>query len=244
LDIDTVIIPVGGKGSRMTKSLEERIQKCLIPVQGNPILYYVIEAFRRKGCRRIYLLANHLSEQIHDFVASDYKGIFSSVNVEIIDVNSRGTAEALFTVKNKIKSPFFYSNGDLAFKTGLIDMLLNDYMHDVIATMAFSRSHLASTHPYCTASTMNGGLFLSSLEFPTQDRPHSFEFCSMETMILSSEIFDFLPSVPNGMLMRAVDLAHRKGSKARVTLYEDEWMHLETDADLVAAEAADFLNTY
>jgi NDP-sugar pyrophosphorylase family protein len=228
----------------MSQCQKDGIQKCLLPINGKPILYYVVEALRRQGIEKIYLLANHLSQQIIDFVESNYKGVFTKVDVEVIKVKSLGTADALLNLKKEISEPFIYTNGDIAFPPSLIEKLYENHTSEYFATMAFSSILLASTHPYCDIDRNNGTKKMLGFEFPTKETPHTFNLCSMETMILSPDIFNYLPFVDGHMVVKAVDYAWRDGQRVNIIECNNDWVHLEVDGDIAFSESKEFLKLY
>lgn len=221
-------------------------QKCLTRIHNRPISYYVVEALRRNGCRKLFLLGRHLCEQIIDFVQSDYCGLFSQVDTEVLKLSASGTAEAVSYVSNKINAPFFYTHGDIAFPPHLLELLPDNFdFNNTFATMVFSDRPLASTHPYCRTKPTSNGLALEELEFPTAASPRTFDLCSMETMILTPTIFEYLPLVPKGgMLPEAIDCARRDGHYISVVLFTGEWLHLETDRDIETASELSFFRLY
>ena len=65
----TALILAGGKGTRIA-SLYPDIPKPMIPVKGQPFLYWVIRWIMRQGPRRIVISTGHLAEKIDEWVAS------------------------------------------------------------------------------------------------------------------------------------------------------------------------------
>ncbi|NQU67596.1 MAG: nucleotidyltransferase family protein [Candidatus Marinimicrobia bacterium] len=67
------IIPVAGSGTRLLP-FTERIQKCLLPVAGKPILSHIIEPLIDIGIDEITLITGHFSEQVEQFTKR-YPGV-------------------------------------------------------------------------------------------------------------------------------------------------------------------------
>ena len=61
------IILTAGKGTRMLP-LTEKIPKVLIPINGKPFLWYVIENLKKAGYHEWGIVVGYLHEQIADFV--------------------------------------------------------------------------------------------------------------------------------------------------------------------------------
>jgi histidinol-phosphate phosphatase family protein len=67
--IKTAVILAGGKGERMMP-LTELQPKALVPIHGVPILKLQIDQLIRNDITKIIVLTGHLSEQVHQYVAS------------------------------------------------------------------------------------------------------------------------------------------------------------------------------
>lgn len=64
--INTAILPIGGKGSRMIK--ESELPKLLIELNGFPLIYYSISYLAKQNVRQIIFISNDLSKKIEDYV--------------------------------------------------------------------------------------------------------------------------------------------------------------------------------
>jgi len=61
------VILAAGRGSRMTELLGNQIPKCLIPIGGNPLIFYPLKAlaelgFRGKGLKKFDISCNKCTQ--------------------------------------------------------------------------------------------------------------------------------------------------------------------------------------
>lgn len=98
------VILASGEGVKM-RPFSYEIPKCLIPVQGKPILEHTIERLRDHGFRDIIITVGHLAEKIEG-----HFGDGSQLGVSITYVHEKkrhGTGWSLKQVEKHIKTPTF-----------------------------------------------------------------------------------------------------------------------------------------
>ena len=72
--VDTVVILCGGRGTRLQEHTRE-IPKPLVEIGGRPILWHVMDLYRRQGFARFVLCLGYKGELIERFVAAeDWRG--------------------------------------------------------------------------------------------------------------------------------------------------------------------------
>ena len=113
-----IVMMAGGKGTRLypyTKVLP----KPLIPVGDEPIAERIINQFYETGCRKFYLIVNHMKNMIKSY----FNEIDKNYEIEFIDEDvSLGTGGGLFYLKGKINETFILTN---------CDILINDDMSKI-----------------------------------------------------------------------------------------------------------------
>lgn len=63
------LVLAAGLGTRL-RPLTDRTPKCLIPIEGKPLLAYWLEALDRAGVEEVLINTHHLHEQVEAFVAT------------------------------------------------------------------------------------------------------------------------------------------------------------------------------
>ena len=119
-----VVIPAAGIGSRLLPSTNE-CPKCLLKVNGKPILEYQLEALQKKGIRDVILIVGYCKERIIDFLTQEKFGLF---NFEIITNDQYATTHSinsLWLAKEKLHDGFIYLNSDLLFHEHLLSKLVD-----------------------------------------------------------------------------------------------------------------------
>ena len=92
--IDTAILPIGGKGSRMIK--ESNLPKLLIKLNGFPLIYYSISYLAKQKIKQIIFISNNTSLKIEKYVAklcSEFKIEFKIIQEKYLKGNFGGILE-------------------------------------------------------------------------------------------------------------------------------------------------------
>lgn len=104
------IILSGGLGKRLS-SVSDGKAKALMDIAGKPFIAYQIEYLVSQGINQLIFALGHKSEQIIEYLRSNYPKVLYSVESELL-----GTGGAIKLAVNNFKSllekPFFVLNGD------------------------------------------------------------------------------------------------------------------------------------
>ena len=85
------IIPVAGHGTRLEPHTL-KLQKCLLPVGGKPVLEHLLDRIIKVGVTDITLVIGHLGEQVKDFCSS-----YNNANFTFVEQNDRlGLGHAVY----------------------------------------------------------------------------------------------------------------------------------------------------
>lgn len=138
------VIMAGGGGTRIA-SVYADIPKPLIPIEGKPVLQYIIENLASQGYRQIMLVLCHMADKI-----KDYFGNGRQFGVEItyfLESSPLGTAGALACLESSLSDDFFVLNGDV-----IIDIDFNrlEEYHRSKKGLATILTH-PNSHPYDSA---------------------------------------------------------------------------------------------
>ena len=96
----TGVILAGGIGSRLRPITSDR-PKPLVPVVGKPMIIYAIDLLRYAGVHDVIIVVRHMGDQIRKYLANKD---FGGVNIQIPEVDSLDTADALRKVGKYIKT--------------------------------------------------------------------------------------------------------------------------------------------
>lgn len=119
-----VVIMAGGLGTRIS-SINNKVPKPMIEINGYPILYYQIENLKKNNLTDIILVVGYMYDKIIDYFKD---GREFGVNIKyVIEKEPLGTAGAFYYLKDMIKSDYFILlNGDILFNINF-ERLLDYY---------------------------------------------------------------------------------------------------------------------
>ena len=126
----TVLILCGGKGERLSP-LTDKIPKALIPINGIPILTYLIHYFESFGFRRFIIAAGYRSVRIFEFFEKNH----NNLNIEIIDSGDVDIIKRIQDAAEFIPDDFIMCYGDTLADVDLNKMIDYHHSHDGILTM-------------------------------------------------------------------------------------------------------------
>lgn len=111
MDFDQAVLLVGGKGTRINSPKYGEKTKVLLKLGGKPILQRNIEILRDQlDIKKFYLVVGSSKEILKEFFGSGEK---LGIKIEYVESNPRhGIADALYSIKNKIKGKFVLMLGD------------------------------------------------------------------------------------------------------------------------------------
>ncbi len=219
------LIGVGGKGVRMGRS---DIQKCLIPIEGVPIVEYVLERLHECGIKLILLLSGFH----HDQVAAYISGVsFERSVVGQVYGGVDGENPAICRLQSFLKGEeFIYLGGDCIFAQGVIEKLLKCAERrpdDAAIVLATFESSMAPTHEHLN---LDGERIVKVM---APDDPSAGSLAVMGTYYIRPKSFKFLRMVPpenlgSAFLQKAIDA----GETVSVCPVTTPWFCIHTQDDL------------
>ena len=114
------VIMAGGLGTRL-RPATERVPKPLLEVDGQPILFILIDQLLSERFDKIYVTLNYLSDMIIKSINAvpRYKGKVAFV----LEERAQGTAGSLTLLPERPSAPFLVVNGDLVTNISFQNML-------------------------------------------------------------------------------------------------------------------------
>ena len=179
-------IMAAGNGTRLWP-LTYSVPKCLLPIQGIPLLRVWLENCKMAGITEVLVNVHGHAEQVRDFV----KRQSNSVRIRIAEERDLlGSAGTLAENRNFVRreAVFFVLYGDVLTNIALKDMLDFHTEKKVLATLGVC---WVPDPSQCGVVTFGGNHIVSSfVEKPAQP-PSKWVFSGV--MVASPTIFDFVP---------------------------------------------------
>jgi NDP-sugar pyrophosphorylase family protein len=155
-----IAILCGGRGKRL-KPLTNDLPKPLIPLQGKPILEYVLNYFENKGFCNFILCTGYKGHKIIDFIEQYKKK--SESNFSISDLgNDASILERIYALKDFFSDRIFCTYGDTLTDLDLIKMFEMHIKKKTLMTIVSSKIK----NPFGLLETDNNGLVTSFIEKP------------------------------------------------------------------------------
>ena len=147
-------------------------------IKGKSLIKNQIDFFTRYGINNIFIVTQHYKNI--NLLLNEISN--ASVNVDIIETNAKGNAQALESVKDKIKNNFIVMSGDTYNNFDLLKMVKKHLDMDKIATMGLMTRE--KTAEYGT-SILDGDFIVDFQEKPKQS----------STNIVNAGIYIFKPEI-------------------------------------------------
>ncbi len=120
--VRTALLLAAGTGSRLSP-LTDSTPKCLVEVNGIPILERLIRSLRSHGFKRLVVVVGHLSDVVQDYLGSRYAGI-EITYVASPRYKTTNNIYSLWLAGKVIDEPFLLIESDLVFHSELLKPML------------------------------------------------------------------------------------------------------------------------
>ena len=111
--IRTAVILAAGLGSRM-KSVNDKIHKCLLPIENKAILSKIIDKFPKNT--KFIIAVGHKKRQIINFCKIVHKDLnIKFINIKNYSSKNSGPGQSLLQCKKFLTSPFYFATSDTVF---------------------------------------------------------------------------------------------------------------------------------
>lgn len=225
------VISVGGRGVRFRRG---GVQKCLVPIDGKPILEYTVETFLQVGIRTIFLLTDFLHGQVNAYAAGRNRR--SDCVITNVFGGIRGQIPALLKLRRLIHEDFLYTGGDCIFPADTVRKLIRsaDGHRESIAVMSATRTvDFVQTHP--RIELVRGSRLVKKIYKP--DAPGAPKLIGRGIYYFRPTIFDLLSHVkpnPTSPTAEFVEYARSRGYTVAVSITDDPLFCLHIPDDLTA----------
>jgi len=187
------LILCGGEGKRL-KSLTKKIPKPMIPIDGKPVLEYMINLLKFHGIKDIALDVYHFSEKIKEYFGD---GSRLKVNIKYPSKPQLlGTSGALNHFKEFLDEPFFVLYGDNITNLNLRKMIESYKKTNSFGAVYLYHEKMANknTTPGCVLIDKNS-FIQEIIENPNKKQKKDLEKISEEYKFTNSGIYIFDPRI-------------------------------------------------
>jgi mannose-1-phosphate guanylyltransferase len=127
------ILLAAGKGTRL-RPITDGMPKCLIPINGKPLLYYWFTLFKKHGISEVLINLHHFANQVNEYVAKSEFSLDITLAYEEKLLGSAGTIKANSQfIKNE--RDFFILYADNCTNVDLQHILEFHRSHNALLTM-------------------------------------------------------------------------------------------------------------
>ena len=234
--IDTIVIPVGGESKRLKdylKSINFDSTKTLIPINGIPLLKYIIDNVIATGYKKIYLLASYYEDDIEKFVKKYYH---NNNCIYVIrggkEGRKNGANKILSLVEDKLNQPFVYCDGDILVNKSLLKKLRNlNINKKTLIQCIISPRNLAQTHIKFIVEKNK----LTRVTLNNKYRGHGQKYCSLGLMVINSNIFKKWPSYCHKKDLDYVikEMFDRDRDNINYKIYKEDWFSVHYRKDVI-----------
>ena len=237
------IILAAGRGQRL-RPITDTVPKCLVPVNGRPILEYQLLALSRSGITKCVIVVGYLASQIEQRFGSRYGGMDISYIVNQ-DFSSTNNIYSLWLARHEVDDDILLLEADLLFDAGIIADLINarfldtavldDFDPSMDGTVVIGRYNQAVS---MVLKAKQMGDFDYSGALKTVNI-YVFSKATMNGSILPC-VGDYISSGHRNQFYEAViaDLIDRGDLTLGIHRTEGRlWREIDTPSDLIKAEA-------
>lgn len=228
MSIKIGVIAVGGRGTRFERS---DIQKCLVEIEGKPILEYTVEAFVQVGVRIIFFLTGFLYEQINTYLGS--RAEESTCALASIYGGTEGEIPAILRLRHFITEDFLYSGGDCILPTTSIKQLIREtsqHKTSIAGMLASPSIEIAPAHPLIALTGKSK--FIKEIYW--SEVSGAPNLVGMGMHYFRPEVFKVLSKVgPTRHVSEFIKHASRDKKNVSVSITKNPWFCLHTPDDLL-----------
>jgi HAD superfamily hydrolase (TIGR01450 family) len=119
--LQTAAILAAGIGSRL-RPITTKIPKCMVKVGGKPILEYQLDAFKKAGITKAYIVVGYEAQCIIDY-CRDYKGL-SFEFIHNFDYESNNNMYSMYLLREQLQGKeFMFCNADVIYDQQIISKM-------------------------------------------------------------------------------------------------------------------------
>ncbi|MGI0135342.1 MAG: nucleotidyltransferase family protein [Candidatus Micrarchaeaceae archaeon] len=227
--IKTAVIIAGGASTRL-RPLTDDMPKTLIPVNGKPILHWILIWLEKYGIEHVVIGVAYKKEKIYDFIKSSAGSYNMKMDVSEHTVEG-GTAQAFkLAIDRFVKDEDFIAmNGDELTNLDINRLYETHKKSSVLATIAVAPFH-------CRFSVVdideNGRVVGFERDKKLQDAP-----VHIGINVFNRKVLELIPQTGNIEEIVFKRLADEKRMSAYMLAQNEQWMSVNTQKDLDEANS-------
>jgi len=187
------IILAGGKGSRLWP-LTKQLPKCLLPIEGKPIICHQIELLKQYGLNNITISIGYLSEQISDYL-KDGKDFGVKITYAR-ELGPLGTGGGIKNCEKAVGSdPLFVIYGDILTRLNISRFVEFHTKHGGVASIVVHKTD----HPEDSdlVELAQDGRIQKIIGKREKPRPARCAIAKSSIYVLNRRVFDYIPETQN-----------------------------------------------
>ncbi|MBS1266135.1 MAG: Bifunctional protein GlmU [Candidatus Woesearchaeota archaeon] len=187
-----IIVVAGGLATRI-KPITEKIPKCLIDINGVPLVERQLMYFRKSGFKNFIFCVAHMAEKVEEYFGD---GSNFGINVEYVEDNLMGTAGAVKLAENLINGDFIVYFADILTSIDfnkLVEFHKNKNALGTVCLRPLPKGYKSSS----VITLHNNKKIKSFLEKPSMEKINRItepKFINSSTYVFKKQIFKHIPA--------------------------------------------------
>jgi len=228
----TAVILAGGRGERMG-TLTQSQQKCMLPIDGKPLLSYILDNVHAAfGSAHLIIAIGYLGESVREYFKNQYGGI----SIDYVHSPERlETKKRLLLADDLIKGPFLYLAGYVISHPTQLIRVAESYEKDksvgLLGVISGANDHLpALSHALITVENDRA----IEMIFPATSTWNDRQLREMGIAYYGRRFIDRLKQSRQEQtyLSHVIAEAIKEGSDFAVAKYFEKWYHFLRPEDL------------
>ena len=221
-EIDSVVIPCGGRGLRMG-DLTENNQKCLLNIKNIPILLRIVLKMKSAGIINFYFLTKYKDDLVKDFFGD---GSNYGINANYISNNFNSTGKGVWSNLDKLPNRFFYSHGNILLSNSSASIIYKQaYLNPEKSIFLITKKPIAPTHPIFNFD--NNKLVNISRHLQINNSNYEAYF-SVGFSYINKQDLKMIGIIDNEM---TTEQLFNDVNDLKTIICNEAWYHLETKVD-------------
>lgn len=223
--VKSALILAGGKGSRLGE-IGKTTQKCMLPIKGKPLLFFMINALKNAGCNNIVIVVNHLSYQIKNYFGN---GENFGLKIKYIEGDFVSTYDAVYNSLPYLDNCFYYCHGNIVFEERLLEKIWRKHQETNANVVSVLKNSPSVTH----SKMILDGEIVKDISFePKSVNQKIFDHTFMGIAIYrKNSIYDSYDGNKYGMTEKHIKQSIERGIPTYAIEHTGKWWHIETSKD-------------